>query len=76
MMNATHLLLLDQDLNEIYNVTLNMSTLCISYTLVENEYLLLCEYDFLLFGRDSPLTVIPHNISLASYPAVEFELKS
>lgn len=75
MMNSTHLLLVDQSLNQTgHNIPLNQ-TKCISYTLIENQYLVLCDHVFLLFGQTSPLTTLAHNISLDSYPTSRFEMK-
>ena len=65
VMNSTHLLLLDEALNETFSVELQGETYCVSYTLVAGSYLVLCSNSFLLLGQSRSAAHLLHNISIA-----------
>lgn len=64
VMNSTHVLILDEGLNETFSEQLQGETYCVSYTLVAGSYLVLCSNSFLLLSQQHPAAHLPHNISI------------
>lgn len=64
VMNSTHVLLLDEGLNQTFSEELQGETFCVSYTLVAGRYLVLCGNSFLLLSQDHPAAHLPHNITI------------